>query len=139
MTALIVMTVPLVIMLSILAYRLATFALPFMVALAAARFAYSTGAGFIGAGVVGLVAAAASFAILAILFAAVRAPILRVTIAVIYAAPAALAGYALVHGVTGEAGLSSVWRQLFCIAGGIFVGASALARLADTSIFDQDR
>lgn len=42
MIALIVMTVMLVIMLCVLAYRLATYALPFMLALAAASFAYGT-------------------------------------------------------------------------------------------------
>ncbi len=130
MTALIVMTVPLVIMLCILAYRLATFALPLMVALAAARFAYSTGAGFIGAGVVGPVAAAASFAILAFLFATARAPILRMTIAMIFAAPATVAGYALVHGVAAEILPSPIWRQIFSVIGAIAVGISALARLA---------
>lgn len=43
MIAVILLTVPLVIMLCVLAYRLATFALPFMLALEAARFAYGTG------------------------------------------------------------------------------------------------
>lgn len=126
----IVMSVAAIVTLCVLAYRLATHALPFMLALAAARFAYATGAGIIGAGLVGLVAAAASFGILVFLFAAARKPILRVTIALIFAAPAAVAGYALVHGVTGEAVPSSVWRQVFCLAGGAVTGLSAFARLA---------
>ncbi|QOF73402.1 hypothetical protein IG197_10290 [Aminobacter sp. SR38] len=123
----------------LLAYRLATFALPFMLALKAARFAYATGAGWIGAGIVGLFAGVATFGILAYLFATLRAPVLRIAVAIVFAAPAAVAGYALVHGVTSEAVPSEIWRQIFCIAGGIFVGCSALARLADPSIFDQDR
>ena len=65
--------------------------------------------------------------------------ILRLAVAIVFSAPAAVAGYALVHGVTREAVPSEVWQQIFCIAGGIFVGSSALARLADHSIFDQDR
>lgn len=130
MIGLIVMTVMLVIVLCVLAYRLATYALPFMAALAAARFAHGTGAGLIGAGLVGLVAAVASFGILAFLFAAARAPILRLAVAIVFAAPAAVAGYALVHGVTGEAVPSSVWRQIFCLAGGAVTGLSAFARLA---------
>jgi hypothetical protein len=44
-----------------------------------------------------------------------------------------------VHGVTREAVPSEVWRQIFCIAGGIFVGCSALARLADPSMFREKR
>lgn len=139
MIALILMTVLLVVMLCVLAYRLATFALPFMLTLETARFAYGTGAGWVGAGIVGFFAGVASFGVLAFLFATLRAPILRVTVALIFAAPAAMAGYALVHGITREAVPSEIWRQIFCIAGGIFVGCSALARLADPSMFDGDR
>lgn len=125
----IVMAVALTVMLCGLAYSLATYALPFMVTLAAARFAYATGAGLVGAVVVGLAAGAAAFGILTTLFATVRAPILRVALATIFAVPAAVAGYALVHGVTHDAIPSDIWRQVFCIAGGACVGLSALARL----------
>jgi len=58
MIAMIVLTVMLIGAMGFLAYTLATYALPFMIALEAARFAYSTGAGWIGAGIVGLVAGA---------------------------------------------------------------------------------
>ena len=101
-----------------------------MLALAVTRFAFGTGAGWVGAAIVGLAAGAASFAILAFLFDTLRAPILRIALALIFAAPAAVAGYALVHGVTGEAVPSPVWRQIFCLAGGAMVGAAAVIRLA---------
>ena len=130
MIAMIVLTVMLIGAMGFLAYTLATYALPFMVALEAARFAYGTGAGWIGAGIVGLVAGAALFGVLVLLFATVRAPILRIAVALIVAAPAAVAGYALVYGVTREAVLSEIWRQIFCIAGGAFVGIAAVMRLA---------
>ncbi len=84
----------------------------------------------IGAGVVGLIAAAAAFAVFPVLFAMLRSPILRFILAMIFAAPAALAGYALVHGVTHEAIPSAIWRQIFCFIGGALVGVSALMRLA---------
>jgi len=125
----IVMAVAFTVMLCGLAYSLATYALPFMVTLAAARFAYATGAGLVGAVVVGLATGAAAFGILATLFATVRAPILRIALATIFAVPAAAAGYALVHGVTHDAIPSDIWRQVFRIAGGACVGLSALARL----------
>lgn len=139
MIAVMLLTVPLVIMLCVLAYRLATYAIPFMLALEAARFAYVTGAGWIGAGIVGVSAGVAAFGVLAFLFATLRAPILRLVVAVVFAAPAAVAGYALVYGVTREAVPSELWRQIFCVAGGVFVGCSALARLAEPPIFDRDR
>lgn len=61
---------------------------------------------------------------------AVRAPILRLVVALIFAAPAAVAGYALVHGITREAVPSEVWRVIFCLIGGSVTGLSALMRLA---------
>lgn len=130
MVAAIVMTVMLVGMLCVLAYTLATYALPFMLAVAVARFAYETGAGLIGAGLVGFVAGAVSFGVLSVLFAAMRTPFLRIAIALIFAAPAAVAGYALVHGVAGELVPSPVWRAISCVIGALATGLSALARLA---------
>lgn len=130
MVAAIVMTVMLIGTLCVLAYTLATYALPFMLALAAARFAYETGAGFIGAGLAGLFAGAVSFGLVALLFAATRAPILRITIALIFAAPATVAGYVLVHRVAGELVPSPIWREIFSVVGALVTGLSALAKLA---------
>lgn len=130
MIAAILISVVLIAMLCVVAYTLAVYALPFMLGLTAAQFAYQTGAGLVGAGLVGLIAAGAAFGILAVLFERLNSPILRVVVALVFAAPAAVAGYALVHGVTKEAVPAEIWRQLFCIAGGAFVGISALGKLA---------
>jgi len=129
MAAVMLMSVALIAMLCVVAYRLAVYALPFMLGLTAAQFAYHTGSGLIGAGLVGLVAAGAAFGILALLFDSLRSPIRRLIMALIFAAPAAVAGYTLVHGVTKESVPSDIWRQIFCIVGGGFVGVSALMRL----------
>ncbi|MCW5720462.1 MAG: hypothetical protein KIS86_04895 [Devosia sp.] len=129
MVAVTLMSVVLIAGLCVLAYTLAVYALPFMLGVAAAQFAYHTGAGFIGAGLVGLVAAVAAFGVLALLFDTLRSPILRLIVALVFATPAAVAGYALVHGVTKESVPSEVWRQIFCLAGGSFVGMSALVQL----------
>lgn len=120
----------------VLAYTLAVYALPLTAAVAVARFAYATGAGLIGAGIVGLFAGAAFFGVIACRFATLRSPFLRFAVAVIFATPAAIAGYALVNGVSREVVPSEIWRQVFSIAGGGCVGLSALARLADPSLFD---
>lgn len=125
------MSVALVALLCVLAYTLAVYALPFFVGLTAAQFAYQTGSGLIGAGLVGLFAGGVAFGILAGLFETIRSPVIRLILALIFAAPAAVAGYALVYGVTKEAVPSEIWRQIFCIVGGGFVGFSALARLAN--------
>lgn len=130
MVVVMLMSVALIALLCVAAYTLAIYALPFMLGLTAAQFAYQTGSGLIGAGLVGLVAAGAAFGILALLFDTLRQPVLRLIVALIFAAPAAVAGYALVYGVTKEAVPSEVWRQIFCIIGGGLVGVSALMRLA---------
>lgn len=130
MIAVMLMSVALIAGLCVLAYTLAVYALPFMLGVEAARLAYATGSGLIGAGLVGLVAGAAAYGLLVFMFASMRSPVLRLIVALIFAAPAAVAGYALVHGVTGDAVPSEVWRQIFCIIGGGLVGVSALLRLA---------
>jgi ABC-type Na+ efflux pump permease subunit len=130
MIAVMLMSVALIAGLCVLAYILAVYALPFMLAVEAARFAYATGSGLIGAGLVGLVAGAAAYGLLVFAFASPRSPVLRLIVALVFAAPAAVAGYALVHGVTREAVPSEIWRQIFCIIGAIFVGISALMRLS---------
>jgi len=131
--AVMLMSVALVGILCVVAYTLATYALPLMLGFAVARFAYHTGSGLIGASFIGLIAAAAAFAVFAVLFATLRSPILRLIVALVFAAPAAIAGYALVHGVTHEAIPSAIWRQIFCFIGGALVGVSALMRLAGSS------
>lgn len=130
MIAVMFMSVALIALLCVLAYTLAIYALPFMLGLTAAQFAYQTGSGLIGAGLVGLFSAGVAFGVLAVLFETIRTPALRLVVALIFAAPAAVAGYALVYGITREAVPSEIWRQIFCIVGGGFVGVAALARLA---------
>ena len=125
MIAVMLMSVALIAGLCVLAYTLAVYALPFMLAVEAARFAYATGSGLIGAGLVGLVAAAAAYGLLVFVFASLRSPVLRLIVALIFAAPAAVAG---------EAMPSEVWRQIFCVIGGGFVGVSALMRLAGSAV-----
>ncbi|WP_312809409.1 hypothetical protein [Agrobacterium cavarae] len=138
MIAVMLMSVALIAGLCVLAYRLAVYALPFMLAVEAARFAYATGSGsgsgLIGVGLVGLVAGAVAYGLLVFAFTSLRSPVLRLIVALVFAAPAAMAGYALVHGVTGEAVPSEVWWQIFCIMAGGFVGMSAVLRLAGGAV-----
>ncbi|MEI9986583.1 MAG: hypothetical protein WDN69_27470 [Aliidongia sp.] len=125
----IIACVVLIVMLCMLFFTLATYALPFMLGLEVARFAYHTGSGFLGAVLVGIVTGAAVFGLAFLLLGIVRSPVLQIVVALIYAAPAVVAGYALVYGITHEYVPSDIWRQLFCTAGGLFVGVSALLRL----------
>jgi hypothetical protein len=92
--AVMLMSVALVGILCVVAYTLATYALPVMLGFAAARLAYHTGSGLIGACFIGLIAAAAAFGAFSVLFATLRSPILRLIVALVFAAPAAIASYA---------------------------------------------
>ncbi|MTH66452.1 hypothetical protein [Paracoccus shanxieyensis] len=133
MIVLMLMTMALLASLCVLAYTLAVYALPFMLGVEVARWAYASGSGLIGAGLVGLVTGAVAYGLLIVLFMAVRPPMLRLAVALVFAAPAAAAGYALVHGITREAMPSEVWRTIFCLIGGGVTGTSALMRLVATA------
>lgn len=116
-------------MLCILFFTLASYALPFMLGLEVARFAYHDGSGFLGAVLVGFVAAMLVFGLAFLLLGIVRSPVLQIAVALVYTVPAVVAGYALVYGITREYVPSDIWRQLFCVLGGLLVGLSALVRL----------
>jgi hypothetical protein len=130
MVAVLIMCVMLIGTLCVLAYRFAVHALPIMLGFQVAHIAYGTGARLIGAGIVGLVAGAVAFGLLSAVFVSVKSPIARVIIGLIFALPAAGAGYALTSGISASAVPSEIWRQIFCIIGGVFVGAAAFTRLA---------
>ena len=149
MIVVIVLAVLLIAMMAILVYRLATYALPAMLALTVARLADATGAGWVGAGIAGLVAGILSFCVLVVLFATARKPTVRAAVVLIFVTPAIAAGYVLTYGLTEGAVPSAIWRQTLCFAVSALVGASAFARLASAAAsggervpkaeFDQDR
>lgn len=64
MIVLVLMAVALVAGLCVLAYTLAVYALPFMLGFETAKWAYASGSGLIGAGLVGLAAGGAAYGLL---------------------------------------------------------------------------
>jgi hypothetical protein len=62
-------------------------------------------------------------------FAAARSPFLRCAIAAAYAGPACVAGYQATLGLARIGTPSQTWCQVFAVAGGIAVGATAWMRL----------
>ncbi|WP_162943867.1 hypothetical protein [Rhizobium sp. CCGE531] len=129
MTPVILMAVALLLGLCVLAFRLAAYALPLMAGLAAGRLAIACGAPIAIVAVFGLVAAVSSFSALVYLQAIQRHPAARLAVAVIYATPAAVAGYALMFGVLNGVQMEGFIRQCLCLAGGGFVAVSAISRL----------
>jgi len=111
-------------------FALAIHALPFFVGLTAGIYAYQTGAGPLGAIVVGFVAGGFTLVVGQYAFAVARSPIVRLVVGLLFAVPAARAGYdvtlALAHiGISQE-----WWRESFAVFGAIAVGSTTWARLS---------
>jgi hypothetical protein len=102
MTSVILLAAALFVGICALAFTLATYALPFVIGLAASRLILGCGAAWAFAAIAGLAVGVSSFAALVYLRAVLRRPFARFAVAVIYAAPAAVAGYALMHGLVSD-------------------------------------
>lgn len=113
-----------------LLFTLAVYALPFYAGLSAAMWAYAHDAGLIGAALMGGVVAGLTFGVGQVLIATVRPPLLRTLIAAMYAAPAAVAGYSALYGVSGIGGTGEAWRVVFAVIGAIVVAAVAWVRVS---------
>lgn len=112
-----------------LIFTLAIYALPFFVAVSAGIIAFHSGAGILGAPLIGIAAAAFTFTIGQTAFANARSLVLRAIIAASFAIPAALAGYHVVL-VMSQIGVPSIaWREIFACLGAAFIGGTAWIRL----------
>ena len=74
-------------------------------------------------------AALASVALVIAVVGFAKNPALRLVALAIFAIPAAIAGYALVHGVTKTMIDSGIALNLLCGAGGLFIGVAAMLNL----------
>lgn len=110
-------------------FNLAVYALPFFAGVSIGMAAHNSGAGVIGAIAIGLFAGALTLVLGQILLATIRSPVLRFTLTFAYAAPAALAGYSVMHGLTGIGGTADGWRQIFGIIGAVIVALVAWSRM----------
>ena len=115
--------------LALLIFNLAVFALPFIAGVTAASLAYSSGAGFVGAAIIGLSAGAVLFAIGNAVVARSRSSLLRLAVGITFAGPAALAGYAITGHVVAWSVAGGTWRTLFALFGALVTGVVAWSRL----------
>ena len=113
-----------------LLFTLAVFALPFFAAVSAGTWAYQTGAGWLGAIVVGLIAGGVTLGIGQVLLAIVRPMWVRLPIALAFVIPAVIAGYHATHGIAKLAMPSETWQIVFSIIGAIAIGVTTLLRVA---------
>ena len=95
-----------------LLFMLAVHALPFLASATAALCAYHTGSGPIGALVVGAIVGVVTLVGGQIAVAAVRSSLIRGAIALLFAVPAAIAGYHATRGLAHRAYPRRVGRKL---------------------------
>ncbi|OLP54381.1 hypothetical protein BJF92_19265 [Rhizobium rhizosphaerae] len=119
-----------------LLFTLAVFALPFFVGVSAGSWAWHTGAGWLGAIVVGTVAAGLTFGIGQILLVLVRPTWMKLAIALIFVTPAVLAGYHAVHGIVKHTVPSETWQIVFSVIGAIAVGVTAFLHVSGMAATD---
>lgn len=113
-----------------LLFTLAVFALPAFVGFTAGAWAHGTGAGILGAILVGAVAAALTLPAGNLLIAFVRPMWLKLAVAVIFVAPAAVAGFHATHGVVKHLMPPDAWQITFSVIGAIAVGSTSFIRVA---------
>jgi hypothetical protein len=113
-----------------LLFTLAVYALPFFVAMTAAFAAYHHGYNLFGSGLIGLGAGIATLMVGQLLFASVRVTILRAAIALLFAIPAAIAGYHATLGIAHIALTHGALSDALAYIGAILVGATAWSRMA---------
>ena len=119
-----------------LIFTLAVYALPFFVGLNVFVLALHSGAGTLGAPLVGIAAGGITLAIGQMAFAMTRSVIVRAVIAALFAVPPTLAGYQVVFAISQIGVPSLVWREIFACISAVFVGGTAWTRL---TIFTERR
>ena len=126
---LILLAISLTITACVIAWNLAIYALPVMVAITAAQFAWGTGTGVLMSGLSAAGAALLSIALVIAVLGFARKPVLRFIALALFAVPAGIAGYALVYGITKNAIDSSLALNLLGSIGGLVIGVSAIVNL----------
>jgi hypothetical protein len=111
-------------------FALTIHALPFFVGMTAGIYTYQTGAGPLGAIVVGFVTGGFTLVLGQYAFSVARSPLVRLVIGLLFAVPAARAGYD-VSLILARVGVPSEWwREAFAVLGAIAAGGIAWAHVS---------
>jgi hypothetical protein len=109
---------------------LAVHALPFFVGLTVGIYSFHAGTGPFGAIIIGVVAGGFALVLGRYAFSVARAPIVRLLIGLLFAVPAARAGYDVTLALSHIGIPSEWWRESFAMLGAIAVGSTAWARVS---------
>ena len=113
-----------------LLFTLAVYALPFFASVTAGLAAFHSGAGVVGAIAVGFVAGIITLIAGRLAFALIPSLLIRAAVGLLFAVPAAVAGYHATLGLMQIGVPSHGWRDAFAIVGAILVGGTAWGRMA---------
>jgi hypothetical protein len=112
-----------------LLFALAVHALPFFVGATAGVAAYHSGSGPIGAILVGAMASSVTLVIGQIAFMLSRSSVIRAAVALLFAIPAAMAGYHAALGLALVAIPVEGWRHTLAVTAAIIIAVTAWARM----------
>jgi len=113
-----------------LLFALAVHALPVFAGVTAGLAAYHSGSGPIAAVIVATVVGGLAVIAGQIAFTRLRSPLARAALALLFAAPAAVAGYHAARGLAQIAIPAAGWRDAVAFAGAAIVAATAWMRMA---------
>lgn len=119
-----------------LLFNLAVYALPCFLGLSAGFWLFHHSAGLPGAAIATFLVGTGTFALGRIAFATIRAPAARLVIALLFAAPAVLAGYYAALGLARNANVGPYWAEAFAVLGAFLVGGTSFARIAMIPVGD---
>lgn len=111
-------------------FALAVYALPAFVGMSVGIYVYDIEAGVIAALVAGMFAAVFTYLIGQIVFAKVQSIPIRLAVGALFAAPAGVAGFSAIKGLSQIGGASEGWTLAFAIIGGIVTAGTAWVRIA---------
>lgn len=136
---LILLAISLSIALCVIAFNFAIYALPVMVGITAFQYVYATDAGFVMSGLAAIGAALLSVGLVIAVLGFARNPFLRLIALAVFAVPACIAGFALVHGVAKNAIDSAILLNMLCGTSGLIVGIAAMVNLngLGTAVFSR--
>jgi hypothetical protein len=109
---------------------LAVNTLPFFAGTTTGLTVFHGGSGIIGALVVAVLVGGATLTIGKIVFVTVRTPLTRAVSGLLYAVPAAFAGYHATLGLAHIGVPSEAWREAFAVVGAVLVGRTAWGRMS---------
>ena len=93
-------------------------------------YSFQVGAGPFGAIVVGFVAGSTTLVAGQFAFSVARSPLVRLVVGLLFALPAACAGYDVTLAFAHIGVPSEWWREAFAVVGAITVGGTAWARMS---------